>query len=101
MTTNETPQGQSIPTGHELLNHHVYNTIVKEIWRILRQNGKIIVTVPDNCLGPISCIKHIRRYNKESISKVLSNHFQIQKRRSFKNESHNSPTLMAVGIKAS
>ena len=84
----------------EVLEHlWRHRTMLKEIWRILRQNGKIIVTVPDNCLGPLSCMEHIRKYNNKSLSKLLSGYFHVQEIRSFKENNHNMPTLMAVGKK--
>ena len=84
----------------EVLEHlWRHRTMIKEIWRVLTDNGNIIVTVPDNCLGPLTCMEHIRQYNNETLTKLLSKYFHVQEVKSFRDKGHNSPTLMAVGIK--
>ncbi len=65
----------------ELLEH-VFNpkAVLNEIRRVLKPNGKIIVTVPDeihgkNHMNP----EHLRKFSRSELRKLLEQYFRIEK----------------------
>lgn len=48
---------------------------VSEIRRLLKPDGKALIFVPDNCLGPIDEKEHVIKYKAESLRQFLGQYF--------------------------
>ncbi len=84
----------------EILEHLVKrHTFTKEISRILKPGGRVIFSVPDNCLGPIDEKEHVRKYTMKSLQTFLGKYFSIMEITSIKDINHNCPTIFCVAKK--
>src|SRR5690242_9452788 len=62
----------------QLLEHIVqHRTCVAEIQRVLRPGGRALIFVPDNCLGPIEEVTHVRKYTREALARLLAQHLGV------------------------
>ncbi|MBN9127264.1 MAG: class I SAM-dependent methyltransferase [Nitrosospira sp.] len=68
---------------------------LRELSRILKPEGALILFVPDNCLGPIDEPSHVVKFTKESLTKELSPHFTSVFVSSMKDEKFEMPVLFA------
>jgi len=49
---------------------------VREVGRLLKPDGKAIITVPDDCLGPEDEVQHLRKYTSDTLYTELSSGFE-------------------------
>lgn len=57
----------------EVLEHVIRRTrFLREMTRIVKPRGKILIFVPDDNLGPIDEPEHVIKYNAESLGKFLA-----------------------------
>lgn len=68
----------------------------KEICRILKPNGRAIVIVPDNCLGPIDEPEHCIKYTESSLRSFLARYFDILTLERTRDILDTSPLLFAT-----
>lgn len=68
---------------------------LRELSRILKPKGALMLFVPDNCLGPIDEPSHVVKFTRESLTKELSPHFTSVFVSSMKDEKFEMPVLFA------
>jgi len=66
-----------------------------EIRRVLRPDGRALIFVPDNCLGPIDEPEHVIVYTRESLHGFLARHFAVDRVEPMRDANHASPILFA------
>ena len=49
---------------------------VRDILRLVKPDGRVILTVPDDCLGPEEEVQHLRKYTHETFMAQLSPYFE-------------------------
>jgi ubiquinone/menaquinone biosynthesis C-methylase UbiE len=63
----------------EVLEHIIRRgRFLKELSRIVKSDGAILIFVPDNCLGPIDEPEHVIKYNSNSLEKFLSKFVTVE-----------------------
>lgn len=75
--------------------------LIKEIAGMLKENGQVILSVPDDCMPPVEVIEHRVKYNKQSFEKFLKKTFKNVKVESILSKpteavTHKVPYLVAV-----
>ena len=70
-----------------------------EIQRVLRPGGRALIFVPDNCLGPIEEVTHVRKYTREALARLLAQHLGVTVVRTIRDANHDMPILFAVAKK--
>jgi SAM-dependent methyltransferase len=84
----------------QVLEHIVRrDRFAKEIWRVLRPGGRVLVFVPDDCLGPIAEPEHVIKYNRDSLGRFLGRHFNVLDVKSIRDPNHEMPVLFALARK--
>lgn len=62
-----------VAVGTELLEHLTdAEKSIKEICRVVRSEGLLIFTVPDNCMGIRDADDHLNQYNQHSFRKIMN-----------------------------
>ena len=65
-------------TALEVLEHLKYpGRSVETLCSLLKTNGKLIVTVPNDCLGPDVEPEHLRKYNTKTLQEELQDYVNI------------------------
>lgn len=49
---------------------------VREVLRLLKPDGRVIFTVPDDCLGPDVEVQHLWQFTHQTFGALLSPHFE-------------------------
>jgi len=64
----------------ELLEHVLSpQAVLNEVYRVLKPNGKLVVTVPDEFLGKSHMNpEHLRKFTAKRLRKLLTEHFTIE-----------------------
>ena len=63
----------------EVLEHVIRRRrFLRELTRIVKPNGVVLIFVPDDYLGPIDEPEHVIKYNAESLRKFLSNFLSVE-----------------------
>jgi ubiquinone/menaquinone biosynthesis C-methylase UbiE len=63
----------------EVLEHVVRRKrFLREMIRVLKPSGKILIFVPDDTLGPISEPEHVTKYNEVSLRKFLAKFVSVE-----------------------
>ena len=66
-----------VVTSTELLEHIRYpDDVMKSFKRICRPNGKIILMVPNDALGPLDLSQHHQKYTPQDFKEFLEKHFK-------------------------
>jgi hypothetical protein len=72
------------------------NRFCKELSRIVKPSGRVLIFVPNNRLGPISEPEHVRAYDAHSLRGFLNRHWTVESISTIV-ESHNgADSLFAV-----
>jgi SAM-dependent methyltransferase len=74
---------------------------LEEIRRVLKPGGRLLIFVPDDCLGPISEPEHVIKFTAETLRKLLVRHFPNVSIERFKDRNHPMPILFARAETAS
>jgi len=73
-------------TAKALLEHlRTTQDSIKAMVRVLKRGGKLLVSVPNNILGPESEPEHFRKYNKETLNEELRKHLFVEEIREIDN----------------
>jgi mono/diheme cytochrome c family protein len=67
-----------------------------ELARIVKPSGKVLIFVPNDCLGPISEPEHVRKYDMRSLRKFLSRHWVVESISSTVEAHNGADSLFAV-----
>lgn len=75
------------------------DSLIQEMIRVARQ--KVIISVPDNCLGPNEEKEHRQMFTAETLNQMLSHHFKDVRIETFRDNFSSGvnislPTLLAV-----
>ena len=63
----------------EVLEHVIRrNRFLRELIRVVKPFGRILIFVPDNCLGPIDEPEHVTKYDARSLRRFLSKFLTIE-----------------------
>lgn len=91
------PDGEfDVVIASQVLEHVIRrSTFAQEIRRVLRPNGRALIFVPDNCLGPIDEPEHVMVYDARSLRRFLSRYFAIDRIDTMKDVNHQAPVLCA------
>jgi 2-polyprenyl-3-methyl-5-hydroxy-6-metoxy-1,4-benzoquinol methylase len=86
-----------VAIASEVLEHVIRrNRFCKELSRIVRPSGRVLIFVPNNRLGPISEPEHVKVYNAHSLRAFLNRHWAVESISTIV-ESHNgADSLFAV-----
>tara|TARA_R110002073_G_scaffold191088_1_gene349761 strand:+ start:1028 stop:1726 length:699 start_codon:yes stop_codon:yes gene_type:complete len=68
---------------------------LRELRRLMKSEGSLIIFVPNNCLGPIDEPSHVVKFTKLSLEKVLSTYFSSVYVEDMKDENFEMPILFA------
>jgi 2-polyprenyl-3-methyl-5-hydroxy-6-metoxy-1,4-benzoquinol methylase len=80
----------------QVLEHVIRRRLfAAEIRRVLRPDGRALIFVPDNCLGPIDEPEHVIVYTRETLRNFLAKHFAVDHVESMLDANHASPILFA------
>ena len=83
----------------QVLEHIVRRgKLVKEIARVLKPGGRLLVFVPDECLGPIDEPSHVIKYTLDKLQSFLSKYFASVEVRRFRDENFTMPILFASAV---
>lgn len=82
----------------ELLEHVLSpKAVLDEVYRVLKPNGKLIVTVPDEIHGKSHMNpEHLRKFSEQELRKLLTTRFEIQE---FKYIDGDYPALCFCSVK--
>jgi 2-polyprenyl-3-methyl-5-hydroxy-6-metoxy-1,4-benzoquinol methylase len=81
----------------EVLEHVILrNRFLRELTRVVKPSGKILIFVPDNCLGPIDEPEHVTKYDARSLRKFLSKFLTIESITSMVEAHNGERSLFAV-----
>ena len=81
----------------EVLEHIIRRRLfLKELTRIVKPLGKILIFVPDDTSGPIDEPEHVIKYNAHSLGKFLSKFVTIEAITSMVEPDNGSRSLFAV-----
>lgn len=81
----------------EVLEHLVRRkTFVREVVRVLKPGATAIITVPDDCMGPMDEKEHTRKYTRSSLAAFLGRYLDIVDITSISDENHVMPTLVCI-----
>jgi SAM-dependent methyltransferase len=62
----------------QILEHVIYRRrFMREILRVLKPEGRALIFVPNDCLGPIDEPEHVIKYNQRSFTRFLSGLFDV------------------------
>lgn len=68
-----------VALASDVLEHVIRrNRFCRELSRIVRPSGKILIFVPNNCLGPIDTPEHVIIYNASSLRVFLNRHWVVE-----------------------
>ena len=80
----------------QVLEHIIRrNRFAREIRRVLKPGGHILIFVPDDCLGPIAEPEHVIKYNRDTLNAFLARHFAAVAVESIRDPNHEMPVLFA------
>lgn len=68
---------------------------LRELLRVVKPKGQVIIAVPDNCLGPIDEPEHVIKYTQASLAKLLQRYFVINSIESVRDRNNPIPILFA------
>jgi len=86
----------------ETIEHLNASLFLKEVHRVLKPNGRFVLSTPQNCIGHIPInYQHIREYSLEEIASLCAEHFEVEQavgqkagRIYFENDPIGSTTLL-------
>lgn len=91
-----------VVVASQVLEHIIRRRkFLRQLCRILKPAGALILFVPDNCLGPIDEPSHVIKFNKDSLARELAPHFHSVFVKSMKDENFDIPILFAYAHNAS
>jgi SAM-dependent methyltransferase len=68
---------------------------LSEVRRVLKPDGRALIFVPNDCLGPISEPEHVIKYNAHSLRRFLQRYFSIVRLQSLQDVNHPMSILFA------
>ena len=87
-----------VAVASEVLEHVIRRKrFLRELTRIVKPAGKILIFVPDDCLGPISEPEHVIKYNAHSLRAFLNKFLVVESITSIVEPHNGSRSLFAVG----
>ena len=67
-----------VVVASQVLEHVIRRgTFAREIARVLKPNGRALIFVPNDCLGPIDEPEHVIKYNESSLRRFLAKVFTV------------------------
>lgn len=80
----------------QVLEHIIRRkTFMREIRRVLRPGGRVLIFVPDDCLGPIDEPEHVFVYTRDSLASFIGKHLLVESVEKMKDANHAAPILFA------
>ena len=80
----------------QILEHIIRRrTFIKEIRRTLKPEGSCFIFVPDNCLGPISELEHVIKFDAQSLRALLERYMAVVSLGGMRDENYDMPILFA------
>jgi 2-polyprenyl-3-methyl-5-hydroxy-6-metoxy-1,4-benzoquinol methylase len=87
-----------VAIASEVLEHVIRRRrFMRELTRIVKPFGKILIFVPDDCLGPISEPEHVIKYNATSLRKFLGKFLIVESIMSMVEPHNGARSLFAIG----
>ena len=84
----------------QVLEHVIRRTLfLSEIARVLKPEGRALIFVPNNCMGPIDEPEHAIVYNATSLTIFLSRFFKELTITEIHDANHEAPFLFANGAR--
>ena len=81
----------------EVLEHVILRSrFLRELMRVVKPFGRILIFVPDNCLGPIDEPEHVTKYDARSLRRFLSKFLTIESIASMVEAHNGERSLFAV-----
>jgi methionine biosynthesis protein MetW len=86
-----------VAIASQVLEHVIRrNRFCRELARIVKPSGKIIITVPNNCQGPIDNPDHVIMYDAHSLRAFLGRYWTVESIRSTVEPHNGADCLFAV-----
>jgi 2-polyprenyl-3-methyl-5-hydroxy-6-metoxy-1,4-benzoquinol methylase len=81
----------------EVLEHVVRRRrFLRELKRVVRAGGTVLVSVPDDYLGPIDEPEHVIKYNKQSLADFLNRFLDVERIVSLEEPHTRACSLLAI-----
>ena len=86
-----------VAIASEVLEHVIRRRrFLRELTRIVKPSGLILIFVPDDCLGPISEPEHVIKYDAASLQKFLAKFVTVKAIKSVTEPHNGARILLAI-----
>ena len=91
------PDGRfDVVVASQVLEHIIRRQrFASEVARVLKPQGRALIFVPDDCLGPIDESEHVIKYNSTSLRTFLAKSFDVISIESMRDINYPMPVLFA------